>query len=99
LRRLRAFVDTHQITQIGMDYFGGGSPDYELGEKYISWESAMGPYPGWFAVSVSRLHVAQARWDPALKHPAADAYTWLQGKRPVAQIGYSIYVFDLRILR
>jgi len=98
LRRLRAFVDTHQITQIGVDYFGGGSPGYELGEKFIPWESAKGPYPGWLAVSVSLLQFSQARWDPALEYPAADAYAWLQGKRPAAQIGHSIYVFDLRTI-
>jgi hypothetical protein len=99
LRRLRAFVEAHHIEQIAMDYFGGGSPAYELGAKYIPWESAKGPYPGWLAVSVGLLQFAQARWDPALEHPAVDAYIWLQGKAPVAQIGYSIYVFDLRPFR
>jgi hypothetical protein len=99
LRRLRAFVEACQIDQIAVDYVGGGSPAYELGQKYIPWESAKGPYPGWLAVSVSLLQFAQARWDPALEHPAVDAYIWLQGKAPVAQIGYSIYVFDLRPFR
>jgi 4-amino-4-deoxy-L-arabinose transferase-like glycosyltransferase len=96
LRRLRAFVEACQIDQIAVDYFGGGWPASELGEKYIPWESAKGPYAGWLAVSVSRLQLAQARWDPALDHPAAEAYAWLQGKALVAQIGYSIAVFDLR---
>jgi hypothetical protein len=96
LRRLRAFVGAHRIDQIAVDYFGGGSPAYELGEKYIPWESAKGPYSGWLAVSVGLLQFAQARWDPVLEHSAADTYAWLQGKRPVAQIGYSIAVFDLR---
>jgi 4-amino-4-deoxy-L-arabinose transferase-like glycosyltransferase len=96
LRRLRAFVEGHNIDQIAVDYFGGGSPAYELGAKYIPWESAKEPYPGWLAVSVGLLRLAQARWDPALEHSAADTYAWLQGKRPVAQIGYSMAVFDLR---
>jgi 4-amino-4-deoxy-L-arabinose transferase-like glycosyltransferase len=96
LRRLRAFVDAHQIERIAVDYFGGGSPAYELGERYLPWESAKGPYAGWVAVSASRLHVAQGRWDPAFAHPAEDRYAWLQGHAPVAKIGYSIWVFDLR---
>jgi 4-amino-4-deoxy-L-arabinose transferase-like glycosyltransferase len=96
LRRLRAFVDAHQIERIAVDYFGGSSPAYELGERYLPWESAKGPYAGWLAVSASLLHVAQGRWDPALAHPAEDSYAWLQGHAPVAKIGYSIWVFDLR---
>jgi hypothetical protein len=72
------------------------SPGYELGERYLPWESAKGPYAGWVAVSASLLHVAQGRWDPTLAHPAEDRYAWLQGHAPVAKIGYSIWVFDLR---
>jgi 4-amino-4-deoxy-L-arabinose transferase-like glycosyltransferase len=99
LRRLRAFVEAHHIEQIAVDYVGGGSPAYELGAKYIPWGSAKGPYPGWLAVSISLLQFAQARWDQALDHPAAEAYAWLQGPAPIAQIGYSIAVFDLRNYR
>jgi 4-amino-4-deoxy-L-arabinose transferase-like glycosyltransferase len=96
LRRLRAFVDVHQIERIAVDYFGGGSPVYELGERYLPWESAKGPYAGWLAVSASLLRFAQGQWDPTLAHPAEDSYAWLQGHAPVAKIGYSIWVFDLR---
>ncbi len=96
MRRLRAFVETHHIDQIAVDYFGGGSPAYELGERYLPWASAKGVYRGWVAVSVGLLSFAQARWDQALDHPAAEEYAWLRGKEPVARIGYSIVVFDLR---
>lgn len=99
LRRLRAFVEAHHIEHIAVDYFGGGSPAYELGEKYIPWGSAKGPYTGWLAVSINLLQFAQARWDQALDQPAAEAYAWLQGQAPIAQIGYSIAVFDLRNYR
>jgi 4-amino-4-deoxy-L-arabinose transferase-like glycosyltransferase len=50
LRRLRAFVDTQQIDRIAVAYFGGSSPSYELGRRYLPWNSALGPYKGWLAV-------------------------------------------------
>ncbi len=96
VRRLRAFIDAQGLDSIAVDYFGTSSPRHELGAPFVPWGSALGPYPGWLAVSASILYEAQGRWDPALWHRAEDAYAWLQGKRPVTTIGYSIVVFDLR---
>jgi len=96
VRRLRAFIDTHGLETIAVDYYGTSSPRHELGAPFVPWGSALGPYPGWLAVSATNLYEAQGRWDPALWHRAEDAYAWLQGKRPVTTIGYSIVVFDLR---
>jgi Dolichyl-phosphate-mannose-protein mannosyltransferase len=98
LRRLRTFVEAHHLAQIAVDYFGGGSPAYELGTQSIPWWSAKGPYPGWLAVSATILQSAQGRWDPALGWQPEEAYAWLRGHAPVATIGYSIWVFDLRHL-
>jgi 4-amino-4-deoxy-L-arabinose transferase-like glycosyltransferase len=96
LRRLRRFVDAQGIDRITVDYFGTSSARYELGEKLVPWRSALGPYEGWLAVSATVLKVAQARWETQLGHKAEDSYRWLEGKKPVAKIGYSIFVFDLR---
>jgi hypothetical protein len=99
LRRLGAFVEAEGIEKIAVDYFGQSSPVYELGEKYIPWRSAAGPYRGWLAVSATVLMVAQARWAPELGHRAEDSYQWLRDQEPVAKIGYSIFVFDLRTVK
>lgn len=96
LIRLRNFVAAHQIEKIALDYFGTSSPFYELGKKFVPWRSADGPPPGWLAVSALRLKIAQGKWPPDLGHPAEDAYEWLRGKKPVAKIGYSIFVFDMQ---
>ena len=45
LRRLRTFVDAAGIETIAVDYFGQSSPSYVLGEKYLPWRSALGPFP------------------------------------------------------
>jgi 4-amino-4-deoxy-L-arabinose transferase-like glycosyltransferase len=96
LRRLRRFVDAQGLDKIAVDYFGTSSERYELGERLIPWRSAFGPYEGWLAVSATILQVAQARWEPGLGHKVEDSYSWLDGKKAVAKIGYSIFVFDLR---
>jgi 4-amino-4-deoxy-L-arabinose transferase-like glycosyltransferase len=99
LRRLGAFVEAEGIEEIAVDYFGQSSPTYELGEKYVPWRSALGPYHGWLAVSATVLMVAQARWAPELNRRVEDAYQWLRDKEPAAKIGYSIFVFDLRTVK
>ena len=95
LCRLRAFVDAHQIDKIAVDYFGSSSLRYELGQRYLPWQSALGPYKGWLAVSVTNWQIAQTLRASRPEH----AYAWLQGKVPIARIGYSILVYDLRDLR
>jgi len=99
LRRLRTFIDARGLDRMAVDYFGTSSPRYELGAPFVPWRSALGPYPGWLAVSASILYEAQGRWHPELWHRAEDSYAWLQGKRPATTIGYSILVFDLRAHR
>jgi hypothetical protein len=95
LIRLRDFI-AHRIEKIAGDYFSTSSPAYELGEKFVAWKSAQGPPTGWLAVSAVRLKIAQGQWAPALGHTSEDAYEWLCGKKPVAKIGYSIFVFDMQ---
>jgi 4-amino-4-deoxy-L-arabinose transferase-like glycosyltransferase len=99
LRRLRAFVEAHRIEKIAVDYFGSASPRDALGERFIPWRSALGPYQGWLAVSATILKGAQGRWDSTVNYQPDAAYKWLQGRAPVATIGYSIFVFDLRDIR
>jgi 4-amino-4-deoxy-L-arabinose transferase-like glycosyltransferase len=89
LGRLRTFVSARQIETIAVDYFGGGSPLYELGEKFIRWEPAFGPYHGWLAVSATKLYQASIP-------PTDQFYEQLRVRSPVAKIGYSIFVYDLR---
>jgi 4-amino-4-deoxy-L-arabinose transferase-like glycosyltransferase len=99
LIRLRNFLAAHHIEKIALDYFGTSSPAYELGEKFVPWRSAQGPPTGWLAVSALRLKIAQGQWPRDLRHPVEDAYDWLRGKKPVAKIGYSIFVFDMHTVK
>lgn len=95
LKRLKDFVNENNIQKIGIDYFGGGSPKYYLGDKAEWWWSAKGTLPadGWLAISVNSLMSAVAKPAPGFERKTEDSYLWLQGKRPIARIGTTIFVY------
>lgn len=95
LKRLARFADEKGIEKIALDYFGGGSPAYYLGEKFVQWQSARGPTHGWFAVSASARQGAFGATAPGFYRPPEDSYEWLKPYQPVAHIGNSIFVYTL----
>jgi len=82
LKRLVKFVGENKINKINLDYFGGGNPQYYLGDKFIPWWSARGePLAGsWLAVSANTF---QGNKD----------YSWLKDKVPVSRAGSSIFIY------
>lgn len=95
LKRLAQFAAANKINKIAVDYFGGGSPKYYLGDKFEPWNSSKGPYKGYFAVSATFLQNAQGNPTPGFIMKPEDTYSWLEGKKPIAMIGYSIFVYKL----
>lgn len=83
LKRLTHYVSENNISQIKVDYFGGGDPGYYLGQRYVYWEPGYGPTDGWFAVSASNYQWYQ------------NEYAWLKTFKPITQIGYSIFVYNI----
>lgn len=90
LKRLQAWVTANlpDDERIAVDYFGGGSPFYYLGEQAEPWWSSKGtPVETgihWLAVSVNSLQVAK------------DEYSWLENPyQPYARVGTSIFVYKL----
>jgi hypothetical protein len=79
LRRLGTFVEAQRIDEVAVDYFGTSVPQYEPGERFIPWWSALGPCPGWLAVSATALRLAQGQWDRALRQKPEEAYARLRG--------------------
>ncbi|MDP2676741.1 MAG: glycosyltransferase family 39 protein [bacterium] len=96
LKRLKTFVDENSIEHIRLNYFGGGSPRYYLGNTYEEWYSAKGePEEGWFAVSAT---LRQGSWGTPIRGwetKPEDSYSWLRDKEPVARAGYSIFIYNL----
>ncbi|TSC78162.1 MAG: hypothetical protein G01um101429_909 [Parcubacteria group bacterium Gr01-1014_29] len=92
--RLTKFVRDNAIEHIAIDYFGGASPAYYLGDVYEPWWSAKGPPSGWFAISVNALQGARANIGPGFSRKPEDSYEWLNGHEPVARAGMSIFIYE-----
>lgn len=94
LRRLAAFVEQNHIDKIKVDYFGGSSPTYYLGDHYEQMNASLGPQKGWLAISTTFLQ--QGRATPARGWKESTTfYQWLDAYQPVAEIGYSIFVYHI----
>jgi len=80
------------IDKIRVDYFGGSSPKYYLGNKYIAWHSYLPPEPGWYAISIGFLQENLYK----SKSPGELSYEWLRMydvEHPVARAGNSIFIY------
>ena len=102
---LKKFMDNNNIKKIQLSYHGSADPadygiNYELMPTPIfdPWHPNYSKYPkeyrydcrkreGYVAVSVTYLH--------NLFLPNKSCYDWLQGYEPIAQIGYSINVYNV----
>lgn len=93
LKRLAKFVEKNKINKIGVDYFGGGSPQYYLGDKFVPWWSAKGAPKGYLAVSATILKGSQGKTIGDIVFKPEDTYSWLKDKKPIVTIGYSIFVY------
>lgn len=91
LKRLAKFVEKNNIDQIKVDYFGGGAPNYYLGEKYQEWHASSGKTTGWIAVSATYYQNSKY-YSRVLKE---NDYSWLENYQPVAIIGHSILVYNI----
>jgi len=97
LKRLKSWKEKNGIDKIYLDYFGGGSPAYYLGNKYQGWWSSFGPPPSdsYFAVSLNSLTGNQARPVGDITIKPEDSYPWLRGRVPVARAGSSILIYKI----
>ena len=97
LKRLAQWVNQNNIQKINVDYFGGGSPEYYLGDKYQQWWGDKNPAyakGSYLAVSATFLQQGRANPAPGFDRPT-DYYRWLDQYQPVARIGNSIFVYHI----
>jgi hypothetical protein len=89
LLRLQTFVNAHpEINKIGVDYFGGGSPKYYLGDKEVNWSPEQGNPTDhgihWLAISVNTLELATQPLEAGQSRGASSTYSWLTALRPLS---------------
>lgn len=97
LKRLKILTQKNQVDKIYLDYFGGGSPKYYLGDKFEPWWSAKGAPPAgsYFAVSLNSLTGSQARPVGDVQIKPEDSYLWLKNKTSIARGGSSILIYKI----
>jgi 4-amino-4-deoxy-L-arabinose transferase-like glycosyltransferase len=91
LRRLQAYFKKQGGAPLCLGYFGNAVPDYygiRAGDMRTNQEVSKNGAPNCLlAVSAT----------PMMGMYVDDTWSWVRQYRPVAKIGYSIYVFDLRV--
>ncbi len=95
LKRLAKWVDEQGIEKIKVDYFGGATVEYYLGDKYEEWHGDWNPADlkgSWLALSATFKQQGQAKATKGFDKPT-DYYMWLNQYRPVIVIGNSIFVY------
>jgi len=95
LKRLAKWVDEQDIEKIKVDYFGGATVEYYLGDKYEEWHGDWNPADlkgSWLALSATFKQQGQAKATKGFDKPT-DYYMWLNQYQPVTVIGNSIFVY------
>jgi len=109
LKRLKSFIEAYnmeheiKIEKIAIDYFGGGSPRYYLGEKFEPWQSRRDNpiYENihWLAISANTLQNNLGQLHPGQQRNPEDEYQWLQKIKnpyqPDYKAGTSIFIYKI----
>lgn len=77
------------IDQIRVDYFGGSSPKYYLGDMFIPWWGARAPEAGWYAVST--FFYQESLYKQLA--PGEHNYSWLKDITPLGRAGDSFLIY------
>lgn len=99
LKRFQTFLNNHpEIDKIRLNYFGGGSPRYYLGDRFIDWWDSKRPIEaGWYAVSVNQMqgsiYDTRLNKDGTPRKPDDESWRWIRAYQPLYQVGTSIFVY------
>ncbi len=98
LKRLERFVQENNIEKIYVDYFGGDSVSYRLGDKFRPWWGDRDPNElppdSWLAISATLLQGGRGEPVPGYNKKTG-YYDWLNQYEPVKVIGHSIFVYHI----
>ena len=91
---LAQYIETNNIKTIKLDYFSGAPAEYYIKTAKIESFNRETPQKGWLAVSATIL-MGACKGDKIPCSYGERAYTWLDQYKPIAKIGYSIFVYHL----
>jgi hypothetical protein len=91
LENLNSYMEARHIPRVCLSYFGSADPDYYgIAHDYLPVSSETGQRADLNCVAAVSATLLYGAYVPA------DDYAWLRERTPVAKVGYSIYVYDLR---
>lgn len=93
--RLADFIEKKNIKEIKLDYFSGAPAQYYIKTAKIESYNRETPQKGWLAVSAT-IYMGACKADKIPCSYNERAYVWLDSYKPMAKIGYSIFVYDLK---
>lgn len=93
--RLSRFIEKNNIKEIKMDYFSGAPAEYYIKTAKIEFFNREAPQKGWLAISATIL-MGACKGDKIPCSYNERAYTWLDQYEPVAKIGHSIFVYNIK---
>jgi len=92
-KRLAAWTQENAVSRIYVDILAGpASPKHYLGKRMVEWSPEKGQPRGYFAVSSTTYWLSIA----SAANTGGASYAWLDEYRPIANVGGSIRVYDLR---
>ena len=98
LKRLKNWTEENNVEKIYIDYFGGSNPEYYFKDEFLPWWGTRNPEElpkdSYLAVSATFLQGGRGKKIPSLEGPEG-YYLWLNQYKPVAKIGYSIFVYKI----
>jgi len=98
LKRLKNWTEENKVEKIYIDYFGGSSLEYYFKDKFLPWWGTRDPEElpkdSYLAVSATFLQGGRGKKIPGLEGPEG-YYLWLDQYKPVAKIGYSIFIYKV----
>ncbi|MDP3999313.1 MAG: glycosyltransferase family 39 protein [bacterium] len=102
LKRLKIWAEQNlqPDKKIAVDYFGGGHPQYYLGNQAEYWSSSRNNPKdesiNWLAVSINTIQSAVSPTLPGFIRNPIDEYRWLENPLiPFAKAGTSIFIYKL----
>jgi 4-amino-4-deoxy-L-arabinose transferase-like glycosyltransferase len=96
LKGLKKYMQKHDISRINLSYFGSDSPErYGITYNWLPSFVLRDPDPekhelsrkGWFAISATNLQ--------GVYLDDKNVFAWFRERKPVAKIGYSIFIYYL----
>jgi hypothetical protein len=96
LKGLKSYMQKHGIARINLSYFGTDSPArYGISYDWLPSYGLPNPDPekhkfvpkGWVAISATSLQ--------GVYLGDSDIYAWFRERKPVAKIGYSIFIYKM----